>query len=878
MIRPRLVAVACAGGLACTPLQPAVALPVPTDPKSPAVAEAWANPAVRPTDGLRGELLLVDAPLALPASQSPSMFHVKLRISNHSESPLEGMRITPRRAPATGSVSDQRVAAVAQVGEYTVLGPAFEVPGTLKPGESRDVEFDAELPMEWLGAYPVMLQLTDADGTTLDTERFHLSVRGAPTTDPNTDLAPGSLTALYPISAPVDILPGETGEAPEEPPLVLASEQLASQLAPGGRLDALADALLEAAADPATGSDVNTAVCAALDPALIDTVDRMSRGYTVSATRAPVVEEPKRLRDSWGSSDDAPLGETGTGAHDASVWLAKLRRISQNGCTVALPWANTDINAVARTGDPWLMREALERGPFTLAKVLGNTGVTNTVIAPSGYVAANVAPSLGWADHTRSTIPEEGMSGSWERALAAATGGQGPSAESALERDLAAAPDWAAAPEPVAPVHVLTAGADAGAPGGARGAWLAPGVGEVHYSAALNATLAQIGQAPSTMAYTNPALRFDYTKDSKRARDINAAAAMQLAARSAMAPVPQHSDGPGAGDSAAASADGAAPQPPATGTVLLNPPALWDADSAAALLGTIAYLTSEGYSRPEGLEDLLERVDAMPAPPEPPPAVEDDPTAYSEAEILTATQQTRFINDLSTLLAPDNSIALTRYGFTLPLRRDVLNAFAPAGRRTMGSYSAAAAETSKRLSGSREELSALQGAVTLIPPGNVYTRTSPTSPLLIVARNGMPLPVEATIGYVAESGTRLNVPETFRIPARGSVTVTMTADLPQDATDTSLQLYLAGRQGQAFSTPVDIAVRTPSLALRGWVLVLGGLALTALFALVAAGAKRRRKGLAPPSAHTASASRKPRRPSTANRTPRSPEKPNGAPS
>ena len=90
----------------------------------------------------------------------------------------------------------------------------------------------------------------------------------------------------------------------------------------------------------------------------------------------------------------------------------------------------------------------------------------------------------------------------------------------------------------------------------------------------------------------------------------------------------------------------------------------------------------------------------------------------------------------------------------------------------------------------------------------------------------------------------------------------MTADLPQDSRDTTLQLFLAGKQGQAISQPVDIAVRTPSLALSGWVLVLGAFVLFALFALIGMGARRRRRGLAPPS----SISKKP--PTTTN--------PNGA--
>ncbi|QYH19012.1 hypothetical protein JKI95_06825 [Corynebacterium aquatimens] len=704
------------------------------------------------------------------------------------------------------------------------------------------------LPLPGAAVYPLLFQLTDEDGQTLDTERFHLSVPAEDRPLRPDGAHPAGVTALYPISAPVDILPGETGEAPEDPQLVLASETLAGEIAPGGRLDTLVETYREATQNP----EVGLATCAALDPALIDVVDRMSRGYIVAEEREPAVEEPKRLRDSWGDSA-IDRGTPGTGSADAAAWLDKVRDISATGCTVALPWANTDLNAVARTGDPWLMREAIERGPFVLGRVLGSTGTMNTVVPGTGYVAADTVGALGWADHTRSTIPTEGLSGSWERAVAhqrevAAAGGEdaagsrpaGRSQSSLEQRDLAA-PAWAAAPAPEHTVNVLVpyGAVDAEAPAAApnaedphaapppaadRFAQLAPGIMAVRYQDSLAATLATVGDEPETAGYSNGALRFDYTADSAQARELNAAAAVQLAVQEAWTYEGQ----------------------PASEPVFINPPAAWDADAAATLLGTVAELLAGGAAYPIAFASYITppvgtaigtatRV-GTPYP---------DPSTYSDSEILAATQQARFINDLSTLLAPDPSIALTRYGFTLPLRRDILTALAPAGRRSIEGYNDAVTATSERLAGSRATLQDLRASVTLIPPGNVYTRTSPSSPLLIVARNGMPLPVDTAIRYSAPDGVRLNVPESLRIPARGSVTVQMTADLPQEARSTDLQLYLAGPQSHAISQPVEISVRTPRLALRGWVLLLIGTAAVALALLYSIGKRRTRTRGAP---------------------------------
>lgn len=831
----RLVALICGASVTAATGAglPAAAAPVPVDPTNPQVAEAWVNPAIRPGEGEKAELTLIDA---TPNPSTPnSMFHVKLRVSNSSNEAMEDLAVVVRRGPMTGSPWDQRVATVAQIGEYTPVGTRMGLGAALKPGAEREIELDIEMPPH-RGTYPVMLQLVGEYGATLDTERFHLTGAG-----PMPEGArPSGMTALYPISAEVDILPGETGEAPEDPPLILASEELAGQLAPGGRLDELVDNYIAANSDPRVG----TAVCAAIDPALIDTVDRMSRGYLVAVDRPAVVEEPKRLRDSWGN-DDAELRVAGTGTQDAAAWLAKVREISAAGCTVALPWTNTDINALVRTGDPWLVREAIERGPFTLGRVLGSTGELNVVIPSAGYVTDDALAALGWADHTRSTIPTEGLSGAWEQAVAAAnaaapeTGG-GHNSGSALERRDMAAPALAAAPQPAAPVRVLVPSSSViadpvPAPAtnpeqpaplpASRFAWAAPGIMSVAYQDSLASTWAAVGPDPQTPGYSNDQLRYDFSVDSELARRINASSAVQVAAQSAW------------------TWEGQPPREP----VLVNPPASWSAADGAALLGTLAELISAGAAYPVAFADYL----AVPAGASVANATQveptfSDPTAYTDSEILSATQQASFITDLSTILVPDPSIALTRYGFTLPLRRDILAAFSPPARRSLGGYDDAAKHTAEWLSRSRATLGELRSAVTLIPPGNVYTRTSASSPLLIVAQNGMPLPVDTAIRYVAPEGVRLNVPDELRIPARGSVTVQMTADLPQDARDTHLQLYLAGTQGSAISRPVDIAVRTASIALHSGVVAALASALVALMLLFSIGRRRRRDVRPPP--------------------------------
>ena len=124
----------------------------------------------------------------------------------------------------------------------------------------------------------------------------------------------------------------------------------------------------------------------------------------------------------------------------------------------------------------------------------------------------------------------------------------------------------------------------------------------------------------------------------------------------------------------------------------------------------------------------------------------------------------------------------------------------------------------------------LRSSVSLIPPGNVYTRVSESSPLLIVAENGLPLPVDAHLAYDAPDGATLNTQDSVHIPAKGSITVSMTADLPSDADRTSLRLWLATPSEHLISDPIDITVQTRA----GIVSVYGAGIVAALVLVLAA--------------------------------------------
>ena len=63
------------------------------------------------------------------------------------------------------------------------------------------------------------------------------------------------MTMLWPLSAKIDIIAGETGAAPGSAHLILKNENLAAELAQGGRLYQLLDAYVQATTEGGGGVD-----------------------------------------------------------------------------------------------------------------------------------------------------------------------------------------------------------------------------------------------------------------------------------------------------------------------------------------------------------------------------------------------------------------------------------------------------------------------------------------------------------------------------------------------------------------------------------------------------------------------------------------------
>jgi hypothetical protein len=320
------------------------------------------------------------SPRVVTVSSGP-VLRVEGRVVNVGDRPITKLAVRLQRdAPViSDDAATRAVRDVPEAPRVTLFQP---VPGDLAPGQN--VAFRLEVPLrggtdlESLqinepGVYPVLVNLNgkpEFGGTArLASVPLLLPVLGVPPAaagQPSGPVLvppaqPMPLTVVWPLAAEPARLPTGPGE-----PILMRSgpsgtDPVAADIAPGGRLDGLLGAL-EQVVPP--GSPLATAVCVAIDPALVEAVDGMSRGYRVAQSNG-VIE--------------------GTGAADARSWLDRLRGAVQGRCVLPLPYADPDLVALSRAGLTDLEALATSTGVRLVSDLFGVQPLTG-VSWPAGAV------------------------------------------------------------------------------------------------------------------------------------------------------------------------------------------------------------------------------------------------------------------------------------------------------------------------------------------------------------------------------------------------------------------------------------------------------------------------------------------------------------
>lgn len=352
------------------------------------------------------------SPDVVTTSSAPTVT-VTGTVTNVGDSPVRDVMTRLEHAAAITS-SDALRTTLHLGGQFNPVGDFTTVTKELDRGQAAGFTFsvplrDAGQPslgIETPGVYPLLVNVDgtpeDGEPARLDQARFLLPVTGVPPDPasssgnsladavPPDTTKPVALTMLWPLADRPRLAPGVPGGTN---PVRLMNDDLAVSLAAGGRLDSLLGAAEFAtspgAIDPDTG--VDRALCLAVDPDLLVTVNAMTAGYVVA---------------------DAPNGlgsaaHPGTGQAAAAAWLDRLRGLARRMCVIATPYAQADLGALYRISDPRLNESAIGNGADVVDKILGVTSTRGATILGDGPLTAAGAKLLDTQNPTVAIAPAD---------------------------------------------------------------------------------------------------------------------------------------------------------------------------------------------------------------------------------------------------------------------------------------------------------------------------------------------------------------------------------------------------------------------------------------------------------------------------------------
>lgn len=747
---------------------------------------------------------------------SPATVTVTGSVANIGDRDVSDVQVRLQRADPVAEPEQLRTALQLDQDSYHTVGPFHQISGVLKEGATA--RFALTLPLRSTtaaslditepGVYPLLVNVNgtpDYGGPArLDDARFLLPVIGLPAdrsagepSDADLPAAPAQppvlprtgapvpTTLLYPLANAPKLAAGVPGQPVGDPnaTTLLIDDSLAESLAPGGRLYGILSAI-DAAVHPGGGlapaDDATTAapgqptpatsgtgqasapdnlpppravadpavaagLCVAIDPDLLVTVDAMTRGYRVTTDPA----DP--------SAETTP----GTGVDAARDWLAALRQLAGGMCTVAMPYAQSELDAVVAVGNAELIGEAAVSPEELVNQILGATGVSGMLWPATGQLGVDSANALPATEPTTLL-------------LAANATTEGGSAMALAE---------------VNPLLRATS-----------------------FDLPAAAALAATGSEPSTPTFVPEDLRYRLDNDSRAARLQDAIGALSWPMISRTAPAAGETAPPGSPDPGAA-------RPPAP--VIIAPPQLWSVghDEAAAVLTAYQRLIANGLAVSRTLPDALAQAQAPDAPlaglVEPAAADETSDTDATGSEDAAGSWdllvgEVRAIlprmSSLRSFLVDVPNAGVTPDGYLRPLAQDLLRTLSTAGRDGQSSQSAESAAQS-RVTALDASLDEQFQAVTVLAPGSVYTLASSQSPLLLVAKNDLPIAVKVRLEISAPAGVNINNVDDYVLPARGSRQIQVPAEI-EFSRQIDLRVGLLAPDGAVLGEEIHISLHS----------------------------------------------------------------------
>lgn len=747
-------------------------------------------------------------------------------VRNVGDRTVTDIDVRLQRAPRITRPDGVRTVLGLDQSSYGTVGLFHRVADSLDSGEKA--AFTVSLPVDdpttrsltitEPGVYPLLVNVNgtpDYGGRArLDDARFLLPVRSLPSHGDADDRAeahadvrahhgakqPGAddsertppppvpVTMLYPLTAePALTAGGAAAPGDDDDEHRLVSDDLAQSLEPGGRLDGLLSAVTGALgpdADP--NGRLAEGLCLAVDPDLLVTVTTMAHDYRIA-------ENPSDPD----SGSDAPDDED-SGRAAAADWLGRLRALSSHTCTVSLPFAQADLDAVRALASPALTAHALQSPAEIVDRILGVKSVRNLVWPSTGRMGPETA---AWV----STAPTAGPDA------------PPPPATTLLLSRNAVAVDGHARTDPAHPTHPVDTSADDHSAIAAASISTAPNVPGPHIpdASALSsvlfdmpaaAALAAAGGSPGTPSFVPDSLRYDVDHDSRAARLQDALGAVSWPVLHARKMARNRADTVAHDDADDSSA--AHPSP-----LVLAPPQDWsvDEDEAAALLDLVDGFYDDGLAAPRPLTAAVAAAGSDDAPTarltDPrPDDVSDGPV--SDDLVRRLSDELPRIATLHGMLAHSGPGGRTPDEYITPLYQDMLRALTTAERDgTTQRATAAASAADDRATALGSWLTDRFDSVTVLSPGSVYTLASSQSPVVVVAKNDLAMPVRVGLRIHAPDGVRIGDAEDYVIPARGSRQIQVPAEI-EFSRQIDLRVGLLAPDGAAVGDEVHISLHS----------------------------------------------------------------------
>ena len=746
---------------------------VPVLLERPAIAQSTESEDTSTSKFLKLSLDSV-TPASVTTTSDPTLT-VSGTVTNIGDRPVSDTSVRLQRAQAIAEPAELRGALQLDQANYDVTGPFEEVSPQLNPGQRQ--QFTLRIPLGGTagnsleitepGVYPLLLNVNGepayGDQARLDDARFLLPVLGVPAAEggeppevPADPAAPVETTVLWPLADRPRMLGGSSQMV--DGTTELTDDELASSLDTGGRLDQLLDALettLDEKRDPRR-TDLKSSICVAIDPDLLLTVRAMTNGYRVLAS----------------PSDPEGATREGTGSEQATAWLDRLRSLTSSMCTVALPFAQVDMAALAELNDPALTARALEAPADLIDSILSTRSVRKVSLPDSGSIDAEVGQMLRSNGFTTAVLA--GNAAAPEGTSETTDPGQ-PSAAEMVRLPGVTAPSKQ---------QPGTGSTDSGSPAPTATAQSqAPADPALHVAGfdIWSATaLAAVGSNPPTPSFTPENVRYEVTTDSRSARLQDALGALSWSALN--------------------------PRPDQPRSQVLMPPQQWGAnrDEATGLLRQVDSLFENDLATPRSFRDLLDR------PTDPAPFELDylDQAATDAVPPHVLPQvhgQSDRIKQLLHALVEVPEAKPTPRQFVTPLRDDLLRILSLSDRR--GTPGQADVYAQRRLQKTTRTIDDIFDSVSVLPPGGVYTLASEQSPLLLVARNELPVAIRIRFRIDAPAGTKITDIGEQQLPPRGARSFQVPTEV-SDSRRLVIPISLGTPEGIHLGDATSVSVRS----------------------------------------------------------------------